>query len=104
MLGLIGEVGRRVAGLISDVANTAVRVEGLNKMYGSRILVSGTTVKALKERYVAGQFGEAKIGFEGCLVHYPEDKATEALLARCATFLKEGCPKDWNGTFVMTSK
>ena len=32
-----------VAGLISDVANTSARVEGLNRIYGSRILLSAAS-------------------------------------------------------------
>jgi len=47
MLGIIGEDERQVSGLISDVANTASRVEGLNKLYGSRILISSETAHDL---------------------------------------------------------
>ena len=47
MLGIIGEQERQVSGLISDVANTSARIEGLNKMYGTRILLSEDTVNAL---------------------------------------------------------
>jgi class 3 adenylate cyclase len=47
MLGIIGEEERQVSGLISDVANTASRVEGLNKLYGSRILLSDTAARDL---------------------------------------------------------
>jgi len=47
MLGIIGEEERQVSGLISDVANTAARVEGLNTTYGSRILLSDATARDL---------------------------------------------------------
>jgi predicted ATPase/class 3 adenylate cyclase/GAF domain-containing protein len=47
MLGIIGEEERQVSGLISDVANTAARVEGLNTTYGSRILLSDATADDL---------------------------------------------------------
>jgi len=47
MLGIIGEEERQVSGLISDVANTAARVEGLNTFYGSRILLSDATARDL---------------------------------------------------------
>ena len=47
MLGIIGEEERQVSGLISDVANTAARVEGLNTFYNSRILLSDTTARDL---------------------------------------------------------
>lgn len=154
MLGVIGEKGRHVAGIISDVANTAARVEGLNKMYGSRILLSGGTMRALTSRipyilrkidhvflkgkitpteiyeviewtsklkemgideylalfsqgfhkYSLGQIQEALADFKKCLVYYPEDKAVEVLIDRCQTFLADGVPEGWNGTFVMTSK
>jgi ligand-binding sensor domain-containing protein/class 3 adenylate cyclase len=47
MLGVLGEPERYVAGLMGDVANTAARIEGLNKLYGSHILLSGETRKEL---------------------------------------------------------
>lgn len=154
MLGVIGEEDRHVPGLISDVANTSSRVEGLNKVYGSRILLSGPTVHALgsipnfvlrkldsvllkgktistevyeviewagklKEMslegylelyamalqdYFDGNFAAAKSNFQRCLAYYPEDKAVLVLLDRCSLFIEQGTPKDWNGTFTMTSK
>jgi predicted ATPase/class 3 adenylate cyclase len=53
MLGIIGEEERQVSGLISDVANTASRVEGLNKLYGSRILISSDTAHDLPNDLLA---------------------------------------------------
>ncbi|MBS0636168.1 MAG: GAF domain-containing protein, partial [Verrucomicrobia bacterium] len=154
MLGVIGEEDRHVAGLISDVANTSSRVEGLNKVYGSRILLSSPTVQALGGRqnfvlrkldsvllkgktiptevyevvewedklknmslqdylnlyasafqaYFEGDFVAAKANFQRCLSYYSEDKAALILLERCSHFIENGAPKDWNGTFTMTSK
>lgn len=48
MLGIIGEEERHLPGTVSDVANTASRIEGLNKVYHSHILLSGETVAALQ--------------------------------------------------------
>ena len=48
MLGIIGEEERQVSGLISDAVNTAARIEGLNKMYGSHILLSESAMNHIK--------------------------------------------------------
>lgn len=48
MLGIIGEEERIDAAVISDVTNTAARVETLNKQYGTHFLISIETVKRLK--------------------------------------------------------
>lgn len=47
MLGIIGEKERYLVGIISDVANTASRIESLNKVYHSHILLNGDTAKPL---------------------------------------------------------
>jgi len=47
MLGIIGEEERIEAAVVSDTANTASRVETLNKTYGTHFLVSDNVVNAL---------------------------------------------------------
>jgi len=43
MLGTIGGADRLDTGVVSDVVNTASRVEGLTKMYGSPLVISAAT-------------------------------------------------------------
>jgi len=47
MLGIIGEEERYESGVISDVTNTAARIESLNKTYGTHFLLSDNTVHKL---------------------------------------------------------
>ncbi len=47
MLGMIGEEERLDPTVISDVTNTAARIESLNKSYGSHFLISDNTFKSL---------------------------------------------------------
>ncbi|MBV8245957.1 MAG: response regulator [Candidatus Eremiobacteraeota bacterium] len=49
ILGTIGENERMQTTVISDVVNVASRIEGLNKTFGTSLLVSGTVVEQLQE-------------------------------------------------------
>ncbi len=50
MLGTIGEERRLEGTVIADAVNIAARLEGLTKVYGAPVLVSGTTLEALSEQ------------------------------------------------------
>jgi len=153
MFGIIGEEERLDPAVISDVTNTAARVESLNKLYGTHLLITDHTFKALgsenyplrridkvflkgrdiptqlyelidweeklvgvslKEylalfydafaQYEKGDFAAAKSQFAKCLKYLPADRVTEILIERCDHFIKEGTPKNWNGTFILTHK
>jgi ligand-binding sensor domain-containing protein/class 3 adenylate cyclase len=153
MLGVLGEEQRYMEGLMGDVANTAARIEGLNKIYGSHVLMSGETQKELlaghalirkvdkvylkgkaaktevyeiiewqnklqgisledylthfyaaQQKYFDGDFAAALNEFQDCLKYNADDKVTLLILRRCEDFLKNGAPKDWDGTFKMLEK
>jgi two-component system, sensor histidine kinase ChiS len=50
MLGMIGEEMRMEGTVISDVVNTASRLEGLTKIFDNNIIISAETVGQLKDR------------------------------------------------------
>lgn len=49
MLGIVGEEERLEPACVSDIANTASRVETLNKTYGTHFLLSDNTVNELEK-------------------------------------------------------
>ena len=49
MLGVIGDEQRYDTSVISDAVNTASRLEGLTKIFGSQIIVSEKTLKEIKD-------------------------------------------------------
>lgn len=48
ILGIIGDNKRRQAGVISSEINTVSRMEGLNKLFGSTIIISENTLSNIK--------------------------------------------------------
>ena len=51
MLGTIGAAGRMEGTVISDCVNTASRIESLNKLYGSCVLLTETTFKSIPDSH-----------------------------------------------------
>jgi adenylate cyclase len=47
LLGIVGGAGRYASTVVGDVANTASRVEGLNKQLGTRLLASEEVLRGL---------------------------------------------------------
>ena len=50
MLGIIGETERMEGTVVADAVNLAARLEGLNKMYGTAIIISEETLDRLEDR------------------------------------------------------
>ncbi|MEL6654753.1 MAG: adenylate/guanylate cyclase domain-containing protein, partial [Bacteroidota bacterium] len=47
MMGIMGDQQRMEAGVVSDAVNTAARMEGLTKLYGASLIISGGTFNRL---------------------------------------------------------
>jgi len=63
MLGTIGEKSRIETTVISDSVNIASRLEGLNKIYGSGIIISNDVFLRLKDqkKYIFKNIGQVRI-------------------------------------------
>ena len=63
ILGIIGDQKRMSAATISDVVNTASRIEGLTKYFGVSVLISGATVTSLprKNQYEFRDLGDVLV-------------------------------------------
>ncbi|MEM8902022.1 MAG: adenylate/guanylate cyclase domain-containing protein, partial [Bacteroidota bacterium] len=63
IMGIIGDSQRTDAATISDTVNTAARMEGLSKVFGARVLISGDSYKDLKhpEEFRFRYLGKVKV-------------------------------------------
>ncbi len=59
---------------------------------------------AARAAYTAGRFEEALAGFREAAVLRPEDGPCDIFIARCVTFLKDGLPPGWDGTWYFDKK
>jgi predicted ATPase/class 3 adenylate cyclase len=154
MLITLGEEERIDSSVVSDVVNSAARIEGLNKFYGTGLLISDAVYETIQDPlnyfirivdkvkvkgkkramliyevmvlsqdedasqardyinafqsafvlYERGEFKEALAAFNACLSIRPNDSVAPILQRRCQTFLTEGTPKDWDGTYAALEK
>ncbi len=58
-MGIVGETGRWECSVVSDVVNTAYRVEGLTKMFGADVLLTGELHELLPQ---AGTLHSRRLG------------------------------------------
>lgn len=63
MLITLGEEERIDASVVSDVVNSASRIEGLNKLYGTGVLISDMVYQSIKhpERYLIRRVDKVKV-------------------------------------------
>lgn len=63
MLGTIGESERMEGTVISDAVNTAARMEGLTKLYGTTLIISQQTLDQLEDpdKYPLRYLGEVRV-------------------------------------------
>ncbi len=59
MLGVIGDEERHDTGVISDAVNTAARIEGLTKIYGTSVVVSEDCLQGIPD---VGAYGHRFLG------------------------------------------
>lgn len=149
----VGNMGSNIVQnytVMGDSVNLGSRLEGINKEYGTRIIISEFTYAEVKDdfitreidrvkvkgknepvrifelmaekslpedkskareffisgyqHYLAKRFDEAKAEFEKALSICPEDSVAELYIERCADYLAEPPPSDWDGVFVMKTK
>lgn len=65
LIGSIGPRTRREVTIISDAVNTLTRLEELNKVYGSRVVASATTMAGVDERDRDGFVGPIDVAIRG---------------------------------------
>ena len=95
---------------IGDTVNLAARLEGANKAYGSKSIITEAVFEKLKNAFVCreldfitvkGKTEPVRI-FE--ILQTKEDMPSVVFIDRIAHFKKDPPPRNWDGVFVMKVK
>ncbi|WP_445384918.1 AAA family ATPase [Robiginitalea sp. IMCC44478] len=107
ILGIIGDEKRRQAGVISSEINTVSRIEGLNKLFGTSIILSEDTFSQIqdKEKFSHRYLGKVQVkGQEGVLRLYEffdgESPENAALMQECLETFNTGLQAYYNKDFI----
>jgi len=154
MVGMIGEELRMQGDAFSDNVNLTSRLEGLNKFYGTSMIISQDILDQLPQPvtfrmrylgkavvkgrvaplalyevyeglppavsdlrhaakedfergialYTKGHFAEAGQAFQAVVSQDATDKTAHYYLERCAEWLGQPAPQNWDGVIVMDAK
>ncbi|MFO0605903.1 MAG: AAA family ATPase [Polyangiales bacterium] len=93
LIGAIGGAGRMDRGVVGDTVNLASRVEGLTRLYGASLLVTGDTMERLTDpaRYLTRLVDRVQVKGRVSVVAIhevldPEDATTERIVATGGDF------------------
>ena len=106
LLGIVGGAGRYASTIVGDVANTASRVEGLNKQLGTRLLVSDEVLREVSG-FVLRPLGEFLLAGKSEPIRVAEvlgptgDPVVAALARNFAMAFKAFQSRSWNDTVAL---
>ena len=106
LVGFVGGAGRYASTIVGDVANTASRVEGLNKQLGTRLLVSDEVLREVSG-FVLRPLGEFLLAGKSEPIRVAEvlgrtgDPVVAALATSFAMAFKAFQSRCWNDTVLL---
>ncbi len=106
LVGVVGGAGRYASTIVGDVANTASRVEGLNKQLGTRLLVSDEVLREVSG-FVLRPLGEFLLAGKSEPIRVAEvlgrtgDPVVAALASNFAMAFKAFQSRCWNDSVAL---
>ena len=104
--------------VLGDSVNLAARLEGLNKDYGTQIIIGSETYQEIsvdvekwlneynnaRELYKNKKFIHAAQAYQNCTNLNSKDKTSQIFLIRCEEFIKNPPDESWDGTYNLDHK